>query len=127
MKPSEWGPPVWNFLHSISNYYPANPSEAQQAAARSFFQSIRSFLPCKECREFYGNFITSTPPPVEEGGGALEAYVTDLHNAVNAKLGKSPWSRWLSRLRHSGSSLWFALIIVVLLTLLLVRIRIRVR
>ena len=41
MKPSEWGPPVWNFLHSISNYYPANPSEAQQAAARSFFQSIR--------------------------------------------------------------------------------------
>jgi hypothetical protein len=125
MTPSEWGPPIWNFLHSIGNYYPANPSEAQRAAAISLFKSMGRFLPCEECQQFYANFITSNPPPVEKGGEALLDYVTDLHNAVNEKLGKSRWPRFLSRLRHSAlaRSFWFALVLAVLLTLLLIRFR----
>lgn len=99
--PSQWGPPIWNFLHGISYYYPETPSAEQQTGAKNLLDGLSSMIPCDECAIFYKNYLRKNPPPYASGGKALQKYMIDLHNAVNVKVGKSPMPYLVACLIHN--------------------------
>ena len=84
---TEWGQPGWTFLHSISFFYPDKPSLEDKQAAKSFFTSLGSMLPCKDCQMHYKAYAASHPPEVGSKA-ALSKWVVELHNAVNIKTNK---------------------------------------
>ena len=40
---------TWNFLHTMSVYYPENPTEEQKVKMRQFITGLAEFYPCKPC------------------------------------------------------------------------------
>jgi Mitochondrial sulfhydryl oxidase involved in the biogenesis of cytosolic Fe/S proteins len=40
---------TWNFLHTMSVYYPENPTEEQKTKMRQFVAGLAEFYPCKMC------------------------------------------------------------------------------
>jgi hypothetical protein len=88
MRPTIWGPILWNTMHIISLGYPDNPTADIQEAASSFYRSLTSLIPCPICREHYKNHLTTTPPATESKKALIE-WVWMIHNKVNQDLGKS--------------------------------------
>jgi hypothetical protein len=86
-KAKDWGPGAWKFLHEITFFYPDHPSEVQQTQAQHLFQSLRTLLPCEECRLHYDAELTKYPP-LTKSKDTLSQWLIDLHNRVNARLGK---------------------------------------
>jgi hypothetical protein len=87
----DWGPNAWKFLHTVTFAYPSNPSIDQQRAADSFFSSLAALLPCSECQTHYTTEI-ATHPPDSRSGATLSAWLVDLHNRVNTRLGKPQYT-----------------------------------
>ena len=83
----EWGPVGWKFLHYVTFAYPMTPSVEQQNAADHFFGSLGKLLPCDTCQEHYQEEVSSHPPDTRSQA-TLSAWLVDLHNRVNARLGK---------------------------------------
>lgn len=83
----EWGPAAWKFLHAITFAYPEAPSLAEQSAASSLFEALRPLLPCAACRAHYDAEVAAHPPDTRSRT-TLSAWLVDLHNRVNARLGK---------------------------------------
>jgi FAD-linked sulfhydryl oxidase len=100
MKTSVWGPSAWRFLHAVTFAYPDAPTEEQQAAARQLFQSLRQMIPCGDCCGHYCTEIQSHPPQVQSRD-ALSRWLVDLHNRVNARLGKPSYSYSVARAEYT--------------------------
>jgi hypothetical protein len=87
MRPSVWGPILWNTMHIISLGYPDEPDEATRQAAASFYRSLSFLIPCPICRIHYTKHIQASPPATESRE-ALSRWVFMIHNQVNKELGK---------------------------------------
>jgi hypothetical protein len=87
----DWGPAAWKFLHTVTFAYPHNPSLEQQRAADAMFSSLGALLPCDRCKDHYQNEFALHPPDTRNGA-TLSAWLVDLHNRVNARLGKPQFS-----------------------------------
>ena len=87
MDPKSWGPSAWKFLHAITLTYPENPNHHDQEAAESLFRSLRLLLPCDDCKHHYSELIERTPVATESRR-SLSAWLVEIHNRVNTKLGK---------------------------------------
>jgi hypothetical protein len=88
-----WGPPLWTYLHTISFYYPWEPSEKQK---KDYFLQIKllsSTLPCQICKNNYKKNIKKKHlllnKSVFKNRYTFSKWVYDLHNEVNKHLGKS--------------------------------------
>ncbi len=121
-EPNTWGPSLWRAIHFIALGFPSgSATEMQKEAYRVFFRNLDGVLPCSTCADNYREHLARHVSPVEE---AIEAAATaehpmalfdwtvQLHNVVNASLGKpsSTWTpekamRELSKLVPSASSL----------------------
>ena len=66
-----WGRPLWAELH----------------AAESLPSDFAQRIPCPECQAHFLSYVAAHPPPV----GAFHQYTVDLHNEINARLGKPIW------------------------------------
>ena len=88
MDPKSWGPSAWKFLHAITLTYPENPNPQDQEAAESLFRSLRLLLPCDDCKNHYSELIEQKPVATESRR-ALAAWLVEIHNRVNLKLGKA--------------------------------------
>jgi hypothetical protein len=88
---SEWGPAAWKFLHSVTFSYPDAPTIHEQMEAENLFTSLRTLLPCEACREHYESEISVNPPDTRSRA-TLSAWLVDLHNRVNVRLGKPIYS-----------------------------------
>ena len=88
MSPSVWGPIFWNTMHIITLGYPERPSESEKAAAAAFFESLTKLIPCPICSSHYSEFLKEMPPQVDNRSGLI-FWMFNLHNKVNARLGKS--------------------------------------
>jgi len=88
MRPSVWGPILWNTMHIISLGYPEIPDDATQQAAANFYRSLSSLIPCPICRIHYTKLI-QVIPPATESKDALIKWVFTIHNQVNKELGKA--------------------------------------
>jgi hypothetical protein len=87
--PRIWGSDMWAGMHRISLAYPINPSRADRAAAFKFFESIGYLLPCVGCRHHYQKHFKETfSTQTTSSRIALVRWVYDLHETVNARLGK---------------------------------------
>ena len=88
---SDWGPSLWNTLHTISFYYPDNPTREQRMSAWNFFSSLDNLLPCPQCCEHCKQYLQENPPLVHNKD-ILSRWVINFHNAVNRRLGKPEWT-----------------------------------
>ena len=84
-----WGQYLWRLLHSITySYDPKMPDELKDKYEK-FFNVLKDFLPCPVCREHYKQRCSRNPP--ENNMRSTEQFVlwlNNLHNEVNAGLGK---------------------------------------
>lgn len=89
MKTSIWGPAAWKFLHAATFAYPDVPTERHKEDALKLFQSLGSMLPCGDCCVNYSNeFSIASISKHLHSKEALSRWLVDLHNRVNARLGK---------------------------------------
>lgn len=87
-----WGPSVWRILHAA-----ADKAHPKLAAA---LRALDGALPCPDCRGHYHAWLQSHPLPEGGGqnrpalpiGGDLRTWLLDLHNDVNVRTGKAPWT-----------------------------------
>lgn len=84
---SELGRATWTFLHTMSVYYPQNPSPQQQSDMHSLLQSISRFYPCEPCASHMQAQLLIDPPQVSSRL-SLANWLCRLHNKVNVRLGK---------------------------------------
>ena len=83
---------IWAMLHMLSLNYAVQPTRDDMRNYAAFFASLQHVLPCRSCRESYGEFITKGPLRLSRkhlaDRASLARWVYDLHNAVNRRIGK---------------------------------------
>ena len=93
MKPSILGPHFWYILHTISFYYPENPSEYHKRAYHDFFHTLKDVIPCEECQKHFAQHIQQYPiTPHLDTRSALVRWVIQIHNFVNKSTGKPEYT-----------------------------------
>jgi len=84
-----WGQYLWRLLHTLTySYHPTMPEELRGKYVR-FFHVLKDFIPCPVCRNHYTDRIMKNPP--EKNMKTTDDFVSwlnNLHNEVNAGLGK---------------------------------------
>ena len=114
---AELGRAAWTVLHSVAAYYPLHPAAEDREALRGLVRGLARLYPCAECRSHLPAELAAAdraaPAPLlqlqlplgsraEEGEGdrledaassraLAERWMCELHNAVNAQLGKPPY------------------------------------
>ena len=84
MKPEIWGPHFWFTIHTIAMEYPENPSERDKSNYRNFFANLDKIIPCKSCKEHYGqNYLKLPIDNYLENDRQVFTWTVKLHNAVN--------------------------------------------
>jgi len=89
MKPEVWGPHFWYILHIISFEYPLKPTEYDKRIYHDFYTSLKDVIPCEMCKKHYRTHIHKYPlTPHLDTRASLVKWVIQVHNFVNASLGK---------------------------------------
>ena len=101
--PEVWGPSMWFLMHLVAATFPLSPTSNDKARYTDFFTSLQAVLPCEGCRRGYNAILTTDPtrltPRVLSSREALFKWTVDVHNRVNAKLGKPvqpDWQGWFA-------------------------------
>jgi hypothetical protein len=84
-----WGQYLWRTLHTITyTFDPKMPSALREKYVK-FFHVLKDFIPCPICRAHYTKRCESNPPERNmKSTDALVSWLNNLHNEVNAGLGK---------------------------------------
>lgn len=83
----ELGRSTWSFLHTMSAYYPKEPSFKQQHEMRQFLYYFGEFYPCKHCAGHY-KVMLDEERPIVDSRESLSQWLCRRHNQVNELLGK---------------------------------------
>jgi hypothetical protein len=87
--PEVWGPFFWHTIHIVALGYPSDPSYAQKRAAKEFYESLRTLIPCPICREHFIVHLEKYPiTPHLDRKADLFRWTILLHNEVNKILNK---------------------------------------
>lgn len=87
--PAVWGPFFWHTIHIVALGYPKSPSYSDKKAAKEFYESLVFLIPCPVCREHYATHLQKSPlVPHLDRREDLFKWTVQLHNEVNASLGK---------------------------------------
>jgi hypothetical protein len=92
----EWGPLLWWILHALAGSAGTQSNLLlrgdEQRAWPLFFKELPSMLPCPYCRDHLQTYQKSHPFALPQNAGEWNSYVTtyvyDLHEDVNARIGK---------------------------------------
>lgn len=89
MSPAVWGPIFWATMHIVSLGYSSKPTDEERAQAIAFYNSLASTIPCPICKTHYKTFLARSPVEAAVNNRQdLIHWVFELHNDVNAQLGK---------------------------------------
>ena len=89
MNQNIWGPHLWFSLHSISFNYPLKPSIEDKNNYKDFFLSLQEVIPCSVCKKNYKRHLNEHPlQDYLDNRKSLVYWVIDMHNMVNAEIGK---------------------------------------
>jgi predicted nucleic acid-binding Zn ribbon protein len=89
MNQNIWGSPLWFSLHTITMNYPNKPNYIQKQDYKNFFISLQYVIPCTVCRKNYQRHLKELPiEPALESRKKLVYWLIDIHNMVNAEIGK---------------------------------------
>jgi hypothetical protein len=108
--PEVWGPFFWHTLHIVALGYPQEPTYSDKKAAKEFYESLQTLIPCPMCREHYASHMVKLPiGPSLDSRKDLFRWTVDLHNEVNVMLGKRKYSeteviQFYTRLGARGKS-----------------------
>ena len=95
LPPAVWGPFFWMTIHITALGYPVQPSYTDKKAAKDFFESLATLLPCPTCREHYKQHVAANPlTPHLDKREDLFKWTVALHNQVNKMLGKAEWTEY---------------------------------
>ncbi|CAI4225498.1 unnamed protein product [Auanema sp. JU1783] len=83
----ELGRSTWNLLHTMSVYYPENPTEQKKTATANFLENLGKTYPCEVCAEDLQKDLKKEPPNLTNRK-EFALWMCHLHNKVNGKLGK---------------------------------------
>ena len=108
--PLIWGPPLWSALH-IAAY--ASVSRGLLPRWQRLLTELRTGLPCPECSAHYNSWFNSHPLrttllPPNNVHQSIIRFVQDLHNNVNARNNKDPWSAAQSARVYGGNQIALA-------------------
>jgi hypothetical protein len=96
LPPFWWGKPLWSCLHRIAALYPVEqPPAALQQAGVALIRGLQRMLPCKACSGNYGKELEKaamTPREAVASRQAFSAFWLAVHNSVNERLQRQPWS-----------------------------------
>ena len=74
---NNWGPKLWDILHTFSYNYDENPNIQQKQNAMNFFSSICLLLPCDFCKQHCRSFIFNNPPKIN-----FKSNLNDIHSRI---------------------------------------------
>ena len=84
MEPKIWGPPAWNFLHTVTFNYPEKPSYKDKSNYYDFFHNLQFILPCELCQSNYQKHLKEYPiSPYLDSKKTLVEWLIHIHNLVN--------------------------------------------
>jgi hypothetical protein len=84
---------LWFSLHSISFNYPLEPSIEDKKNYKNFFLSLQEVIPCSVCKKNYKRHLNEHPlQDYLDSRKSLVYWVIDMHNMVNAEIGKKTLS-----------------------------------
>lgn len=78
-----WGPSLWRALHTAAEIGNVEKFAAVAAA-------LDGALPCPDCEKHYHQWYITHPVPTERA--AIRTWLLDLHNDVNRRSHKTPWT-----------------------------------
>ncbi|GIL83190.1 hypothetical protein Vretimale_11420 [Volvox reticuliferus] len=96
---AEVGRATWTLLHTLAAQFPDRPTRRQQRDARTLVDCLTRIYPCGDCARHFAELVRRDPPVVSSGT-AFRRWLCQVHNRVNARLGKTPFncdlveSRW---------------------------------
>lgn len=89
MNQNIWGPHLWFSLHTISFNYPIKPTNNDKQYYKNFFISLENVIPCSVCKKNYIRHLKEHPiDDYLDNRKKLVYWVIDMHNMVNAEIGK---------------------------------------
>jgi len=90
MLPTIWGKSAWDFLHLIILDYPNNPTENDKIRYYNYLFWFQQILPCSNCRNNLQEHLKYMPITSEvlASRNNFIKWSIDLHNVVNASIGK---------------------------------------
>ena len=89
MNQNIWGPHLWFSLHTISFNYPISPSNNDMKDYKNFFINLENVIPCSVCKKNYIRHLKEHPiNDYLDSRKKLVYWVIDMHNMVNAEIGK---------------------------------------
>ena len=89
--PEVWGPPYWNFLHTMSFTYPEQPSDIFRRRYKELWESMPLFLPNREMGQHLATLLEKYPVDTYlDNRQSLVYYTHFMHNKINDQLGRIP-------------------------------------
>jgi hypothetical protein len=89
MNQNIWGSSMWFSLHTITMNYPNFPTYVDKQDYKNFFVSLQYVIPCSVCRKNYQRHLKELPiENALESRQKLVYWLIDIHNLVNAEIGK---------------------------------------
>lgn len=92
MGKSQWGPPIWNFLHTLAEKVKEDRFELMGPQIISQIIQICHNLPCPECTQHAKIFWSRTKLETIKTKTDLKNVLYVFHNAVNKRNNKPPYS-----------------------------------
>ena len=83
----DMGAANWTSLHSFAAAYPQTPTQEERENMEAYLVGFSTSYPCRECRAHFLEHIKERPWNLESGE-SLRMWVCQVHNDVNAMLGK---------------------------------------
>lgn len=88
-----WGPSLWTALHTAAQF--ADTTQ-HSGVWYQVIVALRTALPCPVCSAHYNAWISAHPVYIFSSGAPLQKGLTKwllaLHNDVNVRNGKAPWT-----------------------------------
>ena len=72
---------IWQFLHLTTFMYPIDPTTGERELFETFFTSIATYLPCKNCSDNWQNIHIKTIKLDDRD--SLITWLFDVHNDIN--------------------------------------------
>ena len=111
--PEIWGPNLWGTLHLLC---------LTGTISSNFVQEFANIIPCPACAGHFSELLKENPFPESDDPLVLFSWSVQVHNLVNARIGKpiftqeQAMARWMTR----GSQFDFKIPVIILLILVLV-------
>ena len=120
IKPEKFGPYFWGALHL------ACLGDADPQAVRTFVDTFALVIPCASCRVHFSEVLKANPVPQTDDPIELFNWSVDVHNIVNARIGKETIGYeealkvWISMNPPEPAHFDFKIMIIILLAIALI-------